>query len=80
MKGEDRTDRFAGASGLLTYADLAGRWGVGLKQARRLVRRLNIPILGLGHRTVRFRPADVTRAEARQAGAEDSRPARFVIR
>lgn len=64
--------------GLLTYADLAGRWRVGLKQARRIVVKRRIAKLEFGHRTVRFRPADVDRAEAAAAGMASR--ARFEIR
>jgi excisionase family DNA binding protein len=52
----------------LTYKDLARRWSVSVRHARRIVARLRIPTVRLGHRTVRFRPADVDRAEVNLSG------------
>ena len=58
---------------LLTYEDLRKRWGKGGKlmsarQVRRVCARLRIKVLDMGHRTKRFRPADVLRAEGKLAG------------
>lgn len=64
-------------TGLLTYEHLMSRWGVGRKQAGRVVRKLGIGPVVLGHRSVRFRVGDVVRAEAKAAG---EKPARFEIR
>jgi hypothetical protein len=58
----------ANAERLWTYTDLAERWGVGDRQARRLADRLKVPRLRMGHRTVRFRPQAVMDAEARASG------------
>lgn len=52
---------------LLTYADLALRWRCCERTAMRLCSRWKIPKLSMGHRTVRFRPADILRHEQRQA-------------
>ena len=54
--------------GTLLYKDLALRWRVGVRQARRIAKEMKVPQLKLGHRTVRFRPVDVERAEAAAAG------------
>lgn len=64
-------------TGLLTYEQLRSRWGVCRKQAGRVVRKLGIEPVRLGHRSVRFRLVDVLRAEAKAAGVK---PARFEIR
>lgn len=56
------------SQGLLTYEDLAGRWGVHVRQAKRIAKKLKLPALDMGYRTRRFRPADVDRAEERAAG------------
>jgi hypothetical protein len=53
------------SDGLLTYDDLVKRWGVCQRQAQRICTRLRLKPLDLGHRTKRFRPADVERAEER---------------
>lgn len=52
----------------LTYDELAARWRVSPRQARRLCKRLGVQVLDLGHRTKRIRPADVDRAEGTAAG------------
>lgn len=60
------------SAGPLTYDDLAARWGVCGRQVRRVCRKLKLQPMVLGHRTVRFRPADVDRAEenaTKQKGA-----------
>ncbi len=49
----------------LTYVDLGRRWNVSTRHARRLVRQLGIPMVRLGHRTIRFRLQDVELREAR---------------
>lgn len=59
--------------GLLTYEDLRTRWGrqgqpLCKRQVIRICARLRLKPLDMGHRTKRFRPADVLRAEARAAG------------
>ena len=51
------------SEGPLTYADLATRWGCCERQAKRICRRIALQPMRLGHRTVKFRPADVERAE-----------------
>lgn len=62
------------SEGLLTYADLAARWGVCTRQAKNVAKKLKLKALDMGYRTKRFRPADVVRAEERAAG-ERSRKA-----
>lgn len=58
---------------LWTYEDLALRWGpsegVALSDrwTKRIAERLKIKKVMLGHRTVRFRPVDVMKAEERAA-------------
>lgn len=51
------------SEGPLTYTDLSLRWDCSERQAKRICRRLGLQPLRLGHRTVRFRPADVEKAE-----------------
>lgn len=58
---------------LMTYEDLAARWGVSPRQVRRLCKRWRLIPMDLGHRTKRFRPADVHRAESKMAGETDMR-------
>jgi len=53
------------SEGPLTYDDLASHWGVCQRQAKRIARRLGLKPMRLGHRTVRFRPADVVSADER---------------
>ncbi|MFK5923246.1 MAG: hypothetical protein QM496_13800 [Verrucomicrobiota bacterium] len=68
---------------LLTYMDLGVRWGeaedrpLSPRQVRRVCIKIGLKPLDLGHRTKRFRPADVHRAEERAAGV--SRRASFVL-
>lgn len=52
----------------LTYEDLAKRWKVCKRQVNRICARLRLKPVDLGHRTKRFRPADVDRAEERATG------------
>ena len=52
---------------LLTAAQVAERLGISRSYCTRLLRRLGVPRVALGHRTVRFRPADVDAAIARAA-------------
>ena len=49
----------------LTYEDLAKRWGVVSRHVRRICTRIGLKPMDFGHRTKRFRPADVDRAEER---------------
>lgn len=49
----------------ITYERLAQRWGVCRRQAKRICKRIGLKPIDLGHRTKRFRPADVDRAEER---------------
>lgn len=56
------------SEGPLTYDDLAARWNLCPRQVRRVCKRWRLQPMDLGHRTKRFRPADVDRAEARMAG------------
>jgi hypothetical protein len=58
---------------LMTYEDLAARWEVSPRQVRRLCKRWRLQPMDLGHRTKRFRPADVHRAESKMAGETDMR-------
>ena len=51
------------SEGPLTYTDLATRWGISERQVKRICRSISLKPMRLGHRTVRFRPADVDRAE-----------------
>lgn len=52
----------------LTYDDVAARYRVSPRQARRILARLQVTAMDLGHRTKRVRPADLDRAEATAAG------------
>lgn len=51
------------SEGLLTYQDVANRWSVSVRTVRRLVARKKLSAVRIGHSTVKFRPADVERAE-----------------
>lgn len=53
---------------LWTYEDVARHLGVSVPTARRLRARRILRALEIGHRTIRFRPADVERAKAKLAG------------
>jgi hypothetical protein len=55
----------------ITYEQLAIRWGIGVRQAKRRARVMKIPILDFGYRTKRIRPVDVDRAEAKLAGEKN---------
>lgn len=57
----------------ITYSVLAARWKVCLRQAKRICTRIGLKPLDLGHRTKRFRPVDVERAEERRAGGTSKR-------
>jgi hypothetical protein len=51
---------------LWTYGDLAVRWSICERQARRAVVSLGLqPVKGLGKNVVRFRPCSVLAAEER---------------
>ena len=56
------------STSLLTYRDVAKHLGVSVRTARRLRARKILRAVAIGHRTVRFRPADVDRAKALLAG------------
>jgi hypothetical protein len=60
-------------SRLWSLEDLARRWGAGTKQARRIVAAWSLRPVPMGHRTVRYRPAAVLRAEedAERRGARE---------
>ncbi len=60
------------ADSLLDYAAIARRLNVSARQARRLVARGHLRCVDLGHRTKRFRPADLDRLIARRAGDSGS--------
>lgn len=64
------------SDGPLTYRDLCTRWGVSKRQALRICTRIGLKAVDLGHRTKRFRPADVDRAEAGAAGESTRRGTR----
>lgn len=49
----------------LTYEDLAERWGVCVRQAKRTCRRIGLAAMDLGHRTKRFTVNAVAAAEER---------------
>ena len=51
MNPEPKTD--------LTYQDVADQFDVGVRTVRRLVKKKRLRAIILGHRTVRFRRADV---------------------
>jgi hypothetical protein len=53
---------------LLDYAQADERLGCSIRSARRLVARKLLRAVVIGHRTVRFRPADLERAAATLAG------------
>jgi len=55
---------------LLTYNDLAKRWGIGPRHARTVAKELGLEPIDMGYRTKRFRPVDVDRAEAKAAEGE----------
>lgn len=57
----------------ITYETLATRWGVCVRQAKRICKRIKLKPVDLGHRTKRFRPADVDRAEERRTGEGKTR-------
>lgn len=57
-----------GIDRLWGWAELAEHWGVSERTAKRMVVRLRVPKLVLGHRTVRFRRQAVLDAEMRAAG------------
>lgn len=48
---------------LLTYADVARRWGCSARQVKRVVARRQLEAVRYGHRSVRFRRDAVLRAE-----------------
>lgn len=48
---------------LFTWADLAARWNCSERTARRRVKVLRVPALRFGHKTKRFRPADVAASD-----------------
>lgn len=60
------------SEGPITYDQLAERWNVCSRQVRRICKRWKLHPLDLGHRTKRFRPADVDRAERRMAGEPET--------
>lgn len=55
----------------LSYEEVAARWSVSTRHAKRLVRQHRIPMVRLGHRTVRMRLEDVERAEVRLLGGKN---------
>lgn len=61
---------------LLTYADLAKRYGRCERHVRRMCARIGLKPVDLGHKTKLFRPADVARAEDRQATSTTGRAKR----
>lgn len=50
---------------LITLAQVAERLGVSVSYCRTLLRRLDVPRIELGYRTLRFRQSDVDAAIAR---------------
>lgn len=54
---------------LWTYDDVARRWRVSTRQVKRRIAGTSLRPMDLGHRTKRFRPADVLRFEEELAGA-----------
>jgi excisionase family DNA binding protein len=58
------------ADTLWEYGDVAKHLKCSVRTARRLVAQKILKPLVLGHRTVRFRPADVERAKSKLAGEE----------
>lgn len=63
--------------GLWTYEDVAARWDVSVRQVKRRIAGSSLRVLDLGHRTKRFRPADVLRFEAELAGVRER--GRFAV-
>lgn len=57
----------------ITYGVLAARWKVSERQVKRICKKIGLKAMDLGHRTKRFRPADVDRAEERRAGGATKR-------
>lgn len=57
---------------LLDYEDAAAILGVSVRTARRLVAQRVLRAVRIGHRTVKFRRADLSRAISRLAGEEVS--------
>ena len=55
---------------LLDYKAVAERLAVSVRTVRRLRAQRILTAIAIGHRTVRFRPADVERAKAKLAGQE----------
>jgi hypothetical protein len=62
---------------LWTYGDVARRWGVSERQVKRRIAGSSLKPMDLGHRTKRFRPADVLRYEAELAGVRER--GRFAV-
>jgi excisionase family DNA binding protein len=60
MKGTDE---------LLTYEDVAKRWGFSVRTIRRLVARKKLKAVRLSHSTVRFRPIDIEKAKEKLSTA-----------
>lgn len=58
------------ATDLLDYQGAAACLGVSVRTARRLRARRILRAVEIGHRTVKFRPADIERAKAKLAGEE----------
>jgi len=54
---------------LWTYDDVAQRWRVSPRQVKRRIAGTSLRPMDLGHRTKRFRPADVLRFEEELASA-----------
>ena len=55
-------------SELLTFADVEKRLGVRRRTVNRLISRKVLKRIVIGHRTIRFAPADVERAIERMKG------------
>jgi excisionase family DNA binding protein len=56
-----------GMDQLLTYEQAADRLQVKVWTLRRLVRRRELPVVRIGHRTCRVRPVDIARFTERRA-------------
>jgi len=61
------------ADSLLKYEDVAARLGISVRIVRRMRAQGFLRAVQFGHRTVRFRPADVEQSIARLAGEKRQR-------
>ena len=68
----------AAANPLLSYADVAREFAVSVRTARRMVAQKVLRAVKVGHRTVRFRRADIERATQAKEAKKESEMERFA--